>query len=158
MNLIKSFGLGGTFVEPLNMMNYKKNEAMDILIKEYDWKYYGGKHYESTFTKFYQAYILPRKFGIDKRKVHLSSLIRNGEITRDEAIKEINKELYDPQTLRIDKAFVLKKLGFTNEEFDDIMNDQIRSHLDFASERKLVNSIKKILSKLNMQKLYAENI
>ena len=55
---------------------------------EYGWKYYGGKHYESVFTKFYQAYILPNKFGIDKRRVHLSSLIRNNEISRAEALEE----------------------------------------------------------------------
>ena len=88
--LMRRFGVGGVYEEPLNLINYSKMHAMHELEKEFDWKYYGGKHYESVFTKFYQAYILPEKFGVDKRKVHLSCLIRNNEMTREEALEEMN--------------------------------------------------------------------
>jgi N-acetyl sugar amidotransferase len=101
-------GFGGVYIELLNNINYSKNKAMEVLIEEFDWKYYGGKHYESVFTKFYQAYYLPVKFNIDKRKVHLSAQIRNGEITKADAIKELEKPLYTPMELKNDLEYVLK--------------------------------------------------
>ena len=117
---------------------------MEILHSEFDWEYYGGKHYESTFTKFYQAYILPTKFHIDKRKAHLSALIRNGEVTRDEALKEIRDALYDESELRNDKEFVLKKLGFTEKEFNEIMNLPPVRHENYPSELRYLNPLLKI--------------
>lgn len=132
--LVKMFGLGGTYVEPLNKINYKKMGAMDTLRSEYGWEYYGGKHYESVFTKFYQAYVLPVKFGIDKRKSHFSALVRNGEITREEALEEIAKPLYDAAELADEKAYILKKLDFTEAEFDKMMSEAPKSHLDYASD------------------------
>ena len=71
----KKFGFGQQYVELLNSMPYRRGEALETLKREFDWQYYGGKHYESTFTKFYQAYVLPVKFGIDKRRAHYSDLI-----------------------------------------------------------------------------------
>ena len=65
---------------------------MQTLERELGWKYYGWKHYESIYTRFYQGYILPKKFGYDKRKSHLSSLICSGEMTREEALEELKKE------------------------------------------------------------------
>lgn len=132
--LIKMFGWGGVYIELLNQINYSKKEALNTLIKEYHWEYYGGKHYESTFTKFYQAYVLPEKFGYDKRKVHLSALIRNNELTRDEALKELERPPYDPAELKIDKEYVLKKLGFTETEFNTMMREKPKEHLDYPSD------------------------
>jgi len=126
--LMRQFNIGGTFEEPLNQINFKKGEAMALLTKEFSWQYYGGKHYESVFTKFYQAHILPTKFGIDKRKMHLSGLIRNSEISRQEALSELNKPLYQEGELKRDKAFVLKKLGFSEKEFDLIMLEKPIPH------------------------------
>ena len=122
------------FVEPLNHIRYRKDEARKALETEFGWRYYGGKHYESVFTKFYQAYVLPEKFGIDKRKSHLSSLIRNGEMTREEAVAELEKPAYDPDELRIERAYVLKKLDFSEAEFDRIMSEPVRSHADYPSD------------------------
>jgi len=124
-------------VELLNWIDYDKNEVKAKLQKELDWKDYGGKHYESIFTRFYQAYILPNKFGVDKRKVHLSNLICSGQITREAALEEMKKPLYDEQQLKIDKEFVLKKLGYTAEEFDEIMNTPPRRHDEFKKEGSL---------------------
>jgi N-acetyl sugar amidotransferase len=132
--LIRMFGLGGVFLEPLNVINYRKTDVMEVLKKEYGWEYYGGKHYESVFTKFYQAYVLPVKFGIDKRKAHFSTLIRNKEITREQALDEISKPLLAPAELRQEKEYVLKKLGFSEKEFDAMMKEPPRSHLDYKSD------------------------
>lgn len=117
---------------------------MEVLRSEFDWEYYGGKHYESVFTKFYQAYILPAKFKIDKRKVHLSALIRNGEITRKEALKELADTLYKEPELRRDKEFVLKKLGFTSQEFDEIMAMPPVPHAHYPSELRYLKPLLKL--------------
>lgn len=126
-------------VEFLNWIPYNKAAVKKILIEELEWKDYGGKHYESTFTKFYQAYILPVKFGVDKRKAHLSTLICSGQMSREEALKEMEMPLYDEKDLQIDKTYVLKKLGFTEEEFDVMMKQKPRSHLDYETEGSLFN-------------------
>ena len=141
---IKFFGLGLTNVDFLNKLIYKKNDVIKVLEKELKWKNYGGKHYESIFTKFYQAYILPNKFNMDKRRVHLSALIRNQEISREEAIIELQKLIYKEEELKIDKEYVLKKLGFTNKEFDTIMTDKPCEHLDYGSDENYVKYLKKI--------------
>jgi hypothetical protein len=117
-----------------------KKDAMKILESELGWKYYGGKHYESLYTRFYQGYILPRRFGFDKRKAHLSSLICSGEITRDEALKELEAETYPSDLQEQDKAYVIKKLELSEEEFDEIMNAPKRRFLDYPSYHKLVRS------------------
>ena len=117
----------------LNYFSYDKWEAMAVLHEKLGWVYYGGKHYESRFTRFYQAYILPRKFRIDKRRAHLSSLICSGQIRRDEALESISEDLYTPEKLREDKEFVIKKLGMTEVEFEEYMDRPPRSHLDFPN-------------------------
>jgi N-acetyl sugar amidotransferase len=122
----------------LNFMPYVKSDAMKTLKAELGWIYYGGKHYESVFTRFFQAYILPRKFGIDKRRAHLSTLICSGQITRDEALIELDRDLYDPDQLRLDKEYVCKKLGLDQDEFEHIMNERPRTSRDYSnSDRSL---------------------
>ena len=144
-SFMRQFNLGGVFEEVLNHVNYRKIEAMKNLENFFLWQYYGGKHYESVFTKFYQAHILPVKFGIDKRKVHYSSLIRNNEITREDALIELKKPLYEKIELERDKKFVLKKLGFSNEEFDQMMNNKPVAHDFYGSSKNYLDPIKKIL-------------
>ena len=132
------------FVDILNYVNYEKEKAMTVLEDKLGWQYYGGKHYESLFTQFYQAYILPEKFKVDKRRVHLSSLIRNGEITRDEALQEMEKPLYDPKLLKAHKEYVLKKLGFSEEEFGRIMREPPRDHDFYPTSQSIIDVLKKI--------------
>jgi N-acetyl sugar amidotransferase len=117
----------------LNYISYNKEEVKKKITAELGWRDYGGKHFESIFTRFYQAYILPRKFGIDKRKFHYSILICSGQMTRQEALEEMKKPVYDPEMLRSDYQFVLKKLGLTEEEFEAIMKQPPRSHLEYDS-------------------------
>ena len=133
--MMRQFNFGGVFEEPLNRVNFRKTDAMQLLTEKFSWQYYGGKHYESVFTKLYQAYILPTKFGIDKRKMHLSSLIRNNEISRESALVELEKPLYEATDLRRDKKFVLKKLGFTESEFSQIMTDSPIPHDFYPTDR-----------------------
>jgi N-acetyl sugar amidotransferase len=118
----------------LDYIDYNKTEAMKLLEKELCWQYYGGKHYESIYTRFYQGYILPRKFGYDKRKTHLSSLICSGEITRAVALEKLSKEDTYPLDLQEeDKTYVIKKLGLTENEFESIMNAPKKSYWDYPS-------------------------
>jgi len=124
-------------VAPLNLMPYIKKDVKNIIAAELGWRDYGGKHFESVFTRFYQGYILPNKFGVDKRKAHLSNLVCSGQITREEALEEMKQPIYDPELLKVDLEFVLKKLGLSPQQFEDIMKHPIRSHYDFPTEQSL---------------------
>ncbi len=121
----------------LNYVPYVKKEVVEVLKLKLGWRDYGGKHYESVFTKFYQAYILPEKFHIDKRKAHLSNLICSLQLTRAEALEELEKPLYLPKQLETDKQYVLKKLGLTNGEFENLMNLPVRKHEYFKTDTRL---------------------
>lgn len=121
-------------VKILELVPYKKLEAKQLLMDEFGWRDYGGKHYESVFTRFYQGYILPSKYGIDKRKAHLSNLICNGEITRAEALVELSRPTDDPNRQKADKRYVAKKLGWTESEFDDILALSPRAHDEFGND------------------------
>lgn len=117
----------------LDYVDYNKEKAMEFLETKLGWIYYGGKHYESIYTKFFQTYILPKKFNIDKRKTHLSALICNGEITREDAIKELQKEIINEESLRNDMEYVCKKLGISEEDFNKYMSESIKSFYDYPS-------------------------
>lgn len=119
----------------LNYIDYNRDEAKKILIDKFGWEDYGGKHHESMFTKFYQAYILPRKFNIDKRKAHLSTNICSGQITREESLKILEEPLYDESELKRDMEYVLKKFGWTEEEFERLMELPIRPHTFYKTDQ-----------------------
>ena len=131
----------------LNYVPYNKQEVKEIIKKELDWRDYGGKHHESIFTKFYQAYILPRKFHIDKRKAHLSTLICSEQMSKEDALKELEKPLYDPAELSSDKEYVLKKLGLNEEEFEMIMHLPVRRHDEFKTDTHLKEGYMNLLKK-----------
>ena len=94
--LMRQFDIGGSFIEPLNIINYDTEKAKEELKKSFDWEDHGGKHFESVFTRFYQNYILPQKFGVDKRRAHLSALIRSGQLKRKSVIIGSPLTLNDP--------------------------------------------------------------
>ncbi|MBA3727400.1 MAG: N-acetyl sugar amidotransferase, partial [Armatimonadetes bacterium] len=121
----------------LDYIPYVKDKVKQVLVGELGWRDYGGKHYESIFTRFYQGYILPTKFGVDKRKAHLSSLICAGQMTREEALRELESPGYDEVQFREDREFVLKKLGLARQEFDDMMREPVRDHREFRVEGSL---------------------
>lgn len=127
-------GKGIQTVKPLNYIPYNKAEAKETIARELEWKDYGGKHYESVFTKFYQAYILPHKFHIDKRKAHLSTLIFSGQITREQALEELKQPLYTPAELEQDIEYVTKKFGLSREAFSQLMQQPRVPHEVFGKQ------------------------
>lgn len=135
--LLLKFRRAYTSIPLLNYLHYDKAAAKKEIVKELGWRDYGGKHYESVFTRFYQGYILPQKFKVDKRKAHLSNLIFAGQLTKDEAVEELDKPIYPAEQLAEDKPFVLKKLGFTEEEFDKYLSTAAVPHSHYGSTKPL---------------------
>ena len=117
----------------LNYVDYDKPAAMKTIRAELGWEYYGGKHYESIYTRFYQGYILKEKFGFDKRKSHLSCLVNAGSLTRQQALEELAKPAIEPAQLREDRDFVIKKLRISEREFDEIMGAAPRTFWEYPS-------------------------
>jgi hypothetical protein len=129
-----------------------KEDAMKVIQDELGWVYYGGKHYESVFTRFFQAYYLPQKFHYDKRLAHLSTLICSGQITRNEALEEMKKETYPADLLASDKAYVIKKLGMTEKEFEAILNAPPKKYSDYPNDEKRLKKIYSIYYKIKGRK------
>jgi N-acetyl sugar amidotransferase len=117
----------------LNYLDYDHRQAKLEIMAKLGWTDYGAKHTESIFTRFYQNYILPTKFGIDKRKAHLATLIASDQLDRNSALAELKKDAYTPEGLRTDLEFVIGKLGITEKEFNDFMKAPIRQHTEFPS-------------------------
>lgn len=121
-------------ISPLNLLDYDKNKVKQQLISEFGWRDYGGKHYESIFTRFYQGYILPRKFKVDKRRAHLATLVAANIITRNEALEELSKPTYDLELQKQDLEYALKKFDLTKEEFESYMNQKPIPHAFYGTQ------------------------
>lgn len=119
----------------LDFMEYNKADAKKLIEQELNWIDYGGKHYESVFTRFYQGYILPYKYKIDKRRAHLSNLILSGQITREEALLELESPSLPEDLIKSDKEYMAKKLGFTMSEFDEVLNLPNVEHKHYGTDR-----------------------
>ncbi len=138
----------------INYIEFNKEDAMKIIQDELGWKYYGGKHYESIYTRFYQSYILPNKFKIDKRKAHLTCLIiSTGEVSREQALEILKLPPADPKLMEEDKTYVIKKLGITDKTFDEIMNAPGKTILDYPNQHRLEMKFRKLLLKMRRMKL-----
>ena len=133
---------------PLNYLPYNKSVAVAELQAEIGWREYGRKHGESIFTKLFQNYVLPRRFGYDKRRPHFSSLILSGQMTREEAINRLAESLYDPRELNMDIDYMCKKLRISREEFEHYMEEPRRYYTDFANWDRYYSALK------NIQTLY----
>lgn len=132
----------------LNYCDYRKDEIKQWLMDNYGWRDYGGKHYESQFTKFFQSYYLPSKFGFDKRRAHLASLVVSQQMTREHALELMKSPPFDPAAALEDKAFVAKKLGVGVAEFDAILNRPAKTHRDYPSSEALIARLLKTKLKL----------
>lgn len=137
---VTSFRKTHSTLNILDYVDYSKKDALVFLQDELGWRDYGGKHHESVYTRWYQGVYLPRKFGYDKRKCHLSSRICSGEVTREEALEELKKPSYDPALQQQDCEYVAKKFGLTQQEFDAIMSAPLRQFSDFPSYAKVCAS------------------
>ena len=141
----------------LDHVQYSKNEVLEILKNELGWKPYGAKHFESIFTKIYQVYILTKKFKFDKRRAHFSSLIWSDQISREKALKEIQKPQISEKELQDNLDYLCKKLDFKRQEFDHLMGLPPKSHFDYPNDQFLfdmvdkLHVIKKLYGRLNFR-------
>lgn len=133
----------------LNYVPYNKENAIKVLEQELGWKNYGGKHYESRYTKFIQSYYLNEKFGIDRRKTYFSSLICSGQITRDYALTLLAEKPYDPILMKEDKEYICKKFNMSLEEFNKILSLPPKTYTDYPNDDKKLEFIYKIYYWLN---------
>jgi len=117
----------------LDYVDYVKKDAKSLLIRELGWRDYGGKHFESIYTRFYQGYILPKKFGFDKRRSHLSSLICSGETSRGDALEDLKQEPYPIEQQQEDRAYAAKKFNLTDAEFEVILRVPTKTFWDYPS-------------------------
>lgn len=125
----------------LNYVDYSKDAAMATLKEELDWRYYGGKHYESKYTGFIQSYYLFNKFGIDYRRATLSSQICTGETTREAALEELKKLPYDDEKAAQEKQYIAKKLGVDLAEFERILQLPPKLYRDYPNDEKRLRFI-----------------
>ena len=132
------------FIPILNYLNYNKTKAKQYIIKELNWRDYGGKHFESIFTRFFQGYYLPQKFGFDKRKAHLSCLVCAGEITRKEALKILSEPCYDINLQEKDLAYVRKKLKYDPDVFNSILKRKPKLHTEYKTNKFLLEDMEKL--------------
>ena len=129
----------------LNYVPYSQKLAIDTLHREFGWEYYGGKHFESQFTKFFQSYYLPQKFGYNKKKDHLSSLIVGGEMTREEAVKAYEDDSAYPLEKQLeDREYICKKLDISDEEWEQIMSAHPKTEDDYKNDKKKLAFFRKI--------------
>lgn len=134
-------------VRPLDLMPYNKEEALIELQETIGYTPYPRKHGESVFTKFFQNYWLPQKFGFDKRRPHFSSMIVSGQMSRDEALKKLDDPLYDSKELEEDIVYFCKKLRISRADFDELMKVPCSHYKDFPNwdfRYKLLRSAKNL--------------
>ncbi len=124
----------------MELIDYVKKDVDEVLKSELDWQYYGGHHHENTYTEFFQSYYLPQKFNIDKRKTELSAMVRSGQILREDALNEIQKEDYEFNQQIVD--FAIGKLGFSREEFVMVMQADKKTFKDFPTYYPYITSLR----------------
>lgn len=139
-------------VAPLDMVEYDKEKVKIFLQERFGWEPYENKHYENVFTRFYEGYYLPHKFGYDKRKCYFSNEILAGTMTRDEALAELEKAPYDLRQMEEDKAYIAKKLGLTEEEFQTIIDGENKTFRDYRNSWGLIQFGAVVLRKLGVEK------
>ncbi len=131
-------------VSILNFIDYDKEKAMSLLKDKFNWKYYGGKHYESYYTRIVQSFILPYKFNIDKRKAHLSNMILVNQITRRESLNILKKPPSNNKTIKNYKKFLISKFNITNEDLNIILSNPPKIFNDYSNNFRIFSFLKKI--------------
>lgn len=125
----------------LNYVPYVKEDAMEFLKKELNWKYYGGKHYESKYTGFIQSYYIYEKHSIDYRRATLSSQICLGDVSREDALEQLKAKPYTDEKVEEEKLYIAKKLQISNKEFEDILNLPAKWYWDYPNDKKKLGFI-----------------
>lgn len=135
-------------VYPLNLIEYNKDEAREFLKKEFDWQDYGGKHHESKITGFWQSYVMPVKYNMDYRRATYSSQIVSGQVTRAEAVSELQKTPYSDEKVELDKSFIAKKYGISKSDFDNYLSSPPKTYKDFPNDKKKIEWFYSLYKKL----------
>jgi N-acetyl sugar amidotransferase len=143
---------GVKVVKMLNYRPYVKAEALKMLEKEYGWKPYPQKHFESRFTKFYEGYWLPERFGFDTRRVQYSSLILTGQMKREEAIEKLKKPAYDPTTIEDEFNYISTKLGITPEELKHYFTMPKKFYWDYKNQVSIFKLGAKFLKAIGVER------
>jgi len=138
-------------IKPLNYIPYIKSDAMELLQGKFGWQPYPQKHFESRFTRFYESYWLPKRFGYDTRKVQYSSLILTGQMTREEALEMLKNPAYDVETISHDIEYVATKLGISVHELATYMDMPKKTYKDYRSQESLYNLGAKVMKFLGLE-------
>lgn len=139
---------GVKVLKPLNFMPYIKQPAMQLLEREYDWKPYPQKHFESRFTRFFEGYWLPTRFGFDIRRVQFSSLILTEQMTRNEALSRLEQLPYDPELIQQDFDYVATKLAISSDELRAYHQMPLKYYWDYRNQRGIFDAGEWVLAKL----------
>ena len=137
---------------PLDYVPYIKEEAMNLLVKEFGYQEYPQKHFESRFTRFYESYWLVERFGFDTRKVQYSSLILTGQMTREQALRKLEKPAYNLETINQELEFVANKLDISIQELTSYMDSNCKTYKDYKSQDLIYNIGARILKFLGIEK------
>jgi len=153
LDMVRYIGLQRIkWISFLDYLDYRKSDALEVLQRDFGYKPYAYKHYESVFTRFYQGYLQPYKFGVDKRKPHLSSLIMTGEMTREEALQRASGIAYPSEKdMEADRLYFIKKMGWSEEKFRDYMSRPEKPHTDYPSEAAFFAKLLGIYRRLNLK-------
>lgn len=138
-------------IRPLNLVPYDKAGAMQLLVEKFGWQPYPQKHFESRFTRFYEGYWLPKKFGYDTRKVQFSSLILTGQMTREDALEKLKKPPLDDATVRQEFEYVANKLGISREELQSYLDAPNKTYRDYRSQEMFYNVGARVMKALGLE-------
>ena len=150
--LYYKYVLGMEVFKPLNLVPYIKTEAEELLETKFGWEKFQHKHHESRFTRFYEDYWLPRKFGFEKRRAHFSSLILTGQMTRDEALDRISRPELDEFTLKKEFDYVAEKLDFTPGELQVIFEGENKTYRNYKNKKKLIGLGAQTMRRFGLEK------
>ena len=139
-------------VAPLDYINYDKSAAEKELFERFGWEKYENKHYENIFTRFYEGYYMPKKFGYDKRKCYFSNLILTGQMTRGEALEKLKESPYHEEMMQEDMEYIAKKLGISKMEFEKIISGENKTYKDYKNSLKLIEFFIKMAKFVGVEK------
>lgn len=143
---------GMKVVHPLNYIDYDKDKAIQELNEKFGWEKYENKHYENVFTRFYEGYYMPEKFGYDKRKCYFSSEILAGQMSRDEALRLLATQPYDEKIAMEDLEYIAGKLEISKDELSALIKGENKTFRDYKNSNKLLKSAIKLAMLLGVEK------
>ena len=144
--------LGMTVVKPLNLVPYNKKQAEAELEHRFGWQKFQHKHHESRFTRFYEDFWMPRKFGFHKRRAHFSSLIMTGQMTREEALDRLSRPEMDEHFLKQEFEYVANKLGLTVPELQEIFEGENKTYRDYKNKRWAIGVGADVMRRLGLER------